>query len=266
MTRTIEAAPAANTTAFESPAAARRARLSPEARTFGEQVGRNIDFRNRLRDLRLSLRLTQSEVAAIVGDEDQADISRFENGRRNPTLERMEKILGRLTEYAAAARVEDQPVALSDWATDALVPAQAAAQYLCAIRDEEDSFTNLKLQKLLYYGQAYAVVLLRRPLFPERIKAWTHGPVVPQVRFEYKEHQAQPLPRPEGFDPMTLDPDARVVLERVYTELGQFEAWHLREMTHTEDPWTQTEQGKEITVDAIRAYFEPRLGSGTPAS
>jgi uncharacterized phage-associated protein/DNA-binding XRE family transcriptional regulator len=261
MTQTIHAA-VVDVQTFESPAAARRARLTPEARAFGEEVGRRIDFRNQIRDLRLSLRLTQAQVAEIVGDEDQADISRFEHGKGNPTLDRMEKILGRLAAYAAEKRREAESVAHEPtWTQTALVPAQAAAQYLCAIRDEEDSFTNLKLQKLLYYAQAYAAVLLRRPLFRERIKAWTHGPVVPQVRYEYKEHQAQPLPRPEGFDPLSLDPVARAVLERVYVELGQYEAWHLRDMTHSEEPWTSTARGDEITLDSIRAYFEPRLRS-----
>lgn len=255
MTRTMEATLPEAPAAFISPAAARRARLSPTARAFGEEVGRNIDFRNRLRDLRLSLRLTQAQVAEIVG-EDQADISRFERGERNPTLARMERILGRLVGYAASERDEAPRLA---WSPTAVLPAQTAAQYLCAVRDEEDSFTNLKLQKLLYYAQAYAAVFLGRPLFPERIKAWPHGPVVPQVRYEYKVHQAQPLPRPEGFDPMAVNPDARAVLDRVYAEFGQFEAWRLREMTHEEDPWLNTAQGAVITIEAIRAFFEPRL-------
>lgn len=264
MTRTMVAVPAVDMQTFISPAAVRRARLSPEARALGEQIGRKIDFRNRLRDLRLSLRLTQAQVAEIVGDEDQADISRFERGMGNPTLARMEKILSRLTAFVEE-REAVGALAIPDWNPTPLVPAQAAAQYLCIIRDEEDSFTNLKLQKLLYYAQARAVVLLGRPLFGERIKAWVHGPVVPQVRYEYKVYQAQPLPRPEGFDPTSLDSQARAVLERVYAELGQLEGWVLRDMTHDEDPWALTKQGAEISIDAIRAYFERRVRSATPA-
>lgn len=246
--------------AWTSPAEVRRARLNSEARAFGAEVGARIDFRNRLRDLRRSLRLTQGQMAEIVG-EDQADISRFERGLGNPTLDRTERILGRLEAYAADVRGDATPAAAREWRSEPLIGAQAAAQYLCAVRDEEDSFTNLKLQKLLYYAQAYAAVLLGRPLFGERIKAWTHGPVVPQVRYEYKEHQASPLPRPEGFDPAQVHPAARAVLDRVYVELGQFEAWHLREMTHSEAPWASTDQGEEISVEVIREYFAPRVES-----
>lgn len=82
---------------------------------------------------------------------------------------------------------------------------------------------------------------------------------MPQVRYEYKQHVAETLPRPEGFDATSLDPTARAVLERVYVDLGRFEGWHLREMAHVEDPWTSTEQGKEISLEAIRRYFEPRI-------
>jgi uncharacterized phage-associated protein/DNA-binding XRE family transcriptional regulator len=257
MTRTTET-PDISEIGFQSPAAARRAQLSPEARAFGEQVGRNIDFRNRLRDRRLSLRLTQAEAATIVG-EDQGDISRFERGERNPSLHRMEKILARLDAYAEAKQGDVLAQRRHDWTRIPLVSAQVAAQYLCAIRDEEDSFTNLKLQKLLYFAQAYATVLLRRPLFPEKIKAWPHGPVVPQVRYEYKQHQAQTLPRPADFDPSSVIPEARAILDRVYVELGQYEAWVLRERTHTEGPWAGTPQGQEIPLEAIRAFFESRL-------
>lgn len=45
-------------------------------------------------------------------------------------------------------------------------------------RKAGDSITNLKLQKLVYYAQAWAVTLLGRKLFEEKVEAWAHGPVV----------------------------------------------------------------------------------------
>ena len=57
------------------------------------------------------------------------------------------------------------------------------AQYFLAKADEDagDLMSNLKLQKLVYYAQGFALVLLEKPLFPERIEAWIHGPVVPHA-------------------------------------------------------------------------------------
>src|SRR5258708_40323860 len=47
--------------------------------------------------------------------------------------------------------------------------------------DEKDPLTNLRLQKLLYYAQAWSLVLRESELFPEEIQAWRWGPVVPAV-------------------------------------------------------------------------------------
>ncbi|HSX79064.1 MAG TPA: type II toxin-antitoxin system antitoxin SocA domain-containing protein, partial [Candidatus Saccharimonadia bacterium] len=55
------------------------------------------------------------------------------------------------------------------------------AQYFLAKADEDagDLMSNLKLQKLVYYAQGFALALLDKPLFPQCIEAWIHGPVVP---------------------------------------------------------------------------------------
>ena len=42
-----------------------------------------------------------------------------------------------------------------------------------------DTISPLKLQKLLYYCQAWHYTIFNEVLFDERIEAWTHGPVVP---------------------------------------------------------------------------------------
>jgi len=39
--------------------------------------------------------------------------------------------------------------------------------------------THMKLQRLVYYSQAWHLAWDGVPLFPERIEAWANGPVVP---------------------------------------------------------------------------------------
>ena len=46
--------------------------------------------------------------------------------------------------------------------------------------------TAMKLQKLVYYSQAWSLVWDERPLFPESIEAWANGPVVPAL---YDRHR-----------------------------------------------------------------------------
>ncbi len=48
------------------------------------------------------------------------------------------------------------------------------------------TLSTVKLQKLVYYSQAWHLVWEDRPLFPERIEAWANGPVVPDL---YREHR-----------------------------------------------------------------------------
>ena len=51
-----------------------------------------------------------------------------------------------------------------------------------------DFLTNLKLQKLLYYAQAWYLANYQKPLFDEPIEAWVHGPVVVQVYNEFRDY------------------------------------------------------------------------------
>jgi len=44
----------------------------------------------------------------------------------------------------------------------------------------------MKLQKLVYYCQAWSLVWDDRPMFREPIEAWTMGPAVPAL---YREHR-----------------------------------------------------------------------------
>ena len=49
-----------------------------------------------------------------------------------------------------------------------------------------ESITTLKLQKLVYYSQAWHLVWDEEPLFSERIEAWANGPVVREL---YRVHR-----------------------------------------------------------------------------
>jgi uncharacterized phage-associated protein len=98
-----------------------------------------------------------------------------------------------------------------------------------------DSITNLKLQKLVYYAQAWSVTLLGRPLFFEAVEAWAHGPVVDVVYQEYKGHGYDGLPRSRRKP--RFEPEERVVLEDVLAVYGEHSAKFLEALTHSEGPW-----------------------------
>ncbi|MGA2849374.1 MAG: type II toxin-antitoxin system antitoxin SocA domain-containing protein [Terracidiphilus sp.] len=138
-----------------------------------------------------------------------------------------------------------------------MMPAHAVAKYFVSLVDEEagDSISNLKLQKLLYYAQGFHLAIYGNPLFPEKIKAWMHGPVVPQVWHEYKEFGSNPIPVTK-VNLNDYPDETRELLDEVYTVYGQFTASKLRDMTHQEPPWKDTPQPEEISQEKLTRFFK----------
>jgi uncharacterized phage-associated protein len=111
----------------------------------------------------------------------------------------------------------------------------------------------------MYYAQGFALVLLDRPLFPEPIEAWIHGPVVPALYHEYKGYGSNAIPSPTTIDFKKYSSEERDLLDEVYDMYGQFSAWKLRNMTHDEPPWRETPEGHEISHDSLRTYFKSQV-------
>lgn len=109
-------------------------------------------------------------------------------------------------------------------------------------RESGNSITNLKLQKLLYYAQAWYMVLTENKeepiLFDERIEAWSHGPVVREIYNKYSEMRYNAILRPEAD--VELDEETEEILKEVLRVYGKYEASYLEELTHQEDPWKIT--------------------------
>lgn len=122
---------------------------------------------------------------------------------------------------------------------------------------QEETLTHLKLQKLLYYAQGFHLAGQKRPLFDEQIEAWEHGPVVRSVYDRFKDYKANPLPKAAPH-PAPLPQYVRDLLESVYIEYGQYDAWRLREMTHEERPWQEAiRKGKNtpLNPETMQIHF-----------
>lgn len=126
--------------------------------------------------------------------------------------------------------------------------------YVGSITDTE-CITNMKLQKLLYYAQGNFLKKYNIPLFSEKIYAWQHGPVVIEVYEKYKKFGANSIEF-NGNSELQFDDHIESFLESIYEEYGQYSAWKLREMTHSESPWDNTSLTKEITIDSMKKFFQ----------
>jgi uncharacterized phage-associated protein len=120
--------------------------------------------------------------------------------------------------------------------------------------------TAMKLQKLVYYSQAWSLVWDEKPLFPERIEAWANGPVVREL---YERHRGVfRVDRWEG-DPTILTIDERETIDKVLEFYGKMSSQQLSDLTHLENPWKDartllgpSQRGnQEITHASMAEYY-----------
>ncbi len=145
------------------------------------------------------------------------------------------------------------------------VTPNAAADYILASQnyEEGDSITHLKLQKLVYYCQAWHLVLLDRPLFDEDIQAWIYGPVVPSLYKRFKDKGCQAIPHEDiKTEPVKIIPkESRDVMDQVLNVFMGMTATQLSKLTHDEDPWKNVYDPDDfghrgiITKESMKDYY-----------
>jgi len=121
-------------------------------------------------------------------------------------------------------------------ATKTYTPLQIANWFLANIgREAGDLITHLKLQKLVYYAQAWSLAGRGTPLFDEDFQAWAHGPVVPSVFRAFRDHGMAPIPAPASVP--RLDEETVELLTEILDVYGEHSAKKLETLTHRERPW-----------------------------
>lgn len=147
-----------------------------------------------------------------------------------------------------------------------------------------NSISPLKLQKLLYYHQAWHMVFFGRDntLFVEKPHAWVNGPVYPTVYHKYKEKVPGMCDHlnfshfgceEECNDciaklaaKMNLENKEIALADNINLLYGSKTQNQLILMTHCELPWCEQREGllpyeysdKEISLDTMYKYYSER--------
>ena len=125
----------------------------------------------------------------------------------------------------------------------------------------------MKLQKLVYYSQAWHLVWDEEALFSNRIEAWANGPVVREL---YNHHRGQfSVGTWSRGDSDRLQPSERSTIDAVLSFYGNKQAHWLSELTHREAPWRDARAGlapgergnSEITKEKLADYYGGLLGA-----
>jgi uncharacterized phage-associated protein len=131
------------------------------------------------------------------------------------------------------------------------------------ILQQHGPMTAMKLQKLVYYSQAWSLVWDEKPLFGEQIQAWRNGPVVREL---YDLHKGLFTVTNDSIptgDPKVLTKPQKETVDIILNTYGEKSAQWLSDLAHMEDPWKLARKGlpedanceNEITHESMAEYY-----------
>lgn len=104
------------------------------------------------------------------------------------------------------------------------------------ILDKLPDMTAMKLQKLVYYSQAWSLVWDEEPLFDAPIEAWANGPVVREL-YDLHKGQFKVIPSSINGNPSKLTGLQIETIDAVLVFYGDKTGQWLSDLAHMEDPW-----------------------------
>ena len=130
-------------------------------------------------------------------------------------------------------------------------------------RGEKKKMTNKKIQKLVYYAQAWSLAVYNEPLFSEEIEAWVHGPVVPSLYERFKVFGFGPISHNATNTSDQFSKKQLRLLNDVWKVYGKYDAEYLELLTHSEMPWQKAREGisdvehssNKIDVEVMKEFY-----------
>ncbi|HVX00718.1 MAG TPA: type II toxin-antitoxin system antitoxin SocA domain-containing protein [Candidatus Babeliaceae bacterium] len=132
------------------------------------------------------------------------------------------------------------------------------AQY---ILERTGELTTWKLQKLVYYSQAWHCVWEDTELFHEPIHAWGNGPVCPDL---YQVHKGLfRIGHVLGGNCSHLDEKEKETVNKVIEFYNPFNGQQLSDFIFEEHPWQKARKGlgvtergaNEISLESMVEYY-----------
>ena len=105
------------------------------------------------------------------------------------------------------------------------------------ILQQKGPINSMKLQKLIYYSQAWSLALNGKPIFEEPIEAWKNGPVVRNLL--EKTRNDYNISSVSSGDPSLIDEDFQDTIIAVIIYYGQKSGQWLQNLVHSEEPWIE---------------------------
>ena len=137
--------------------------------------------------------------------------------------------------------------------------------------------SHLKLQKLLFYCDAYCLAYFDKELVTDKFEAWVHGPVSRKVYDSLKDksilYSDLAYSAKEGEDVDAefgkLTQDQQDLISSVLKDLSTWTGLELEAATHKETPWLEARKGYSeadkcsnlISKEATRLYYKNEINA-----
>lgn len=146
-----------------------------------------------------------------------------------------------------------------------------ACDYIIS-KTEQDGLSLLKLQKLLYYCQAWFLAFGKGRLFDGKFQAWVHGPVNRQIYDRFKDSKllyssvsADDIRRDFSYNNLTSDEKSQI--DAILSVYAAYTGDQLESMAHQEEPWIAARGSlslherceNEIDEAIMERYYKSRL-------
>ena len=114
--------------------------------------------------------------------------------------------------------------------------------------DESFSLINLKLQKLMYYIQAWSLGINKESMMNARFEAWVHGPVCRQLyeRFKATKSLYSVISKEDIHNANAVNEicaEDREFINYILENFARYSGTQLETMTHNELPWIEARGG-----------------------
>ena len=129
--------------------------------------------------------------------------------------------------------------------------------------------SHLKLQKLLYYIQAFHLAYFDVKLFDDKFEAWVHGPVSRKVFGTLKNYsllynelhyvQTEGEIHPETVVKEQLTAEQKELIDDIISEYGKLSGLELEQLTHAEPPWNEAREGLAPPDKCTNTIDEERM-------
>jgi len=143
-----------------------------------------------------------------------------------------------------------------------------------AKKDADVPLNTLKLQKLLYYIQAWYLVHYNEPMFDEEFQAWIHGPVNRKIfdrfktnKFIYSEINEEDIIVKNPIKKLKKKKKKKELIDSVLDVYMKYSGSQLEALSHSEKPWKEARNGyshsarceKPIKSKTIKKYYSSLL-------